>query len=420
MGRKKKQEEHVNHERWLVSYADFITLLFAFFVVMYAISSVNEGKYRVVSETLKETFDAPVSSLQPIQLGTVAKFLSNYPEQNPSLPVNQTVNNPQADNDFSLEIPVDLMSQEARREFKGLIDEEVIALKETSEWLEIEIQSSLLFNSASAELSLDGESIIIEIAKTLKRFNASVSVEGYTDNIPIKNDVFPSNWELSVGRSSSIVRLLIEGGVNPSRLSAIGYGENFPVGDNETVEGRRANRRVIIVVERENQRKAFLKQKEFAYLEEVEESIDEEFLDESEEYVSEEETAESDKNEQLDEIVPDELEQTIEQEERLVPEQAIETTDVPVNQTVPLAEPQKQDIADKAPAKSEEESLDPKNFDKEKFHRAIQGVRTQGGGLKFDASSIQVVPNEEKSNTNDNRNADGEEVPAETVTEEKP
>jgi chemotaxis protein MotB len=254
MARRKKHEEHENHERWLVSYADFITLLFAFFVVMYAISSVNEGKYRVLSETLNAVFSDPVRSKNPIQIGEISR---GQGEESPAPgdPLEPT---------FQIELPdvptepppasaddvktINDLSQQFSNTLSDLIESEDVKITQGEDWLELEIKSRVLFDSGEARLARAAVPIIGEIADILQSAANPIQVEGFTDNNPINTPRFPSNWELSAARAASVVHLLDRYGIQPDRMSAIGYGEYKPVADNDTEEGRQKNRRVVLVV----------------------------------------------------------------------------------------------------------------------------------------------------------------------------
>ncbi len=254
MARRKKHEEHENHERWLVSYADFITLLFAFFVVMYAISSVNEGKYRVLSETLNAVFSDPVRSKNPIQIGEVSRGQGEESPA-PGTPLEPT---------FQIELPeipnqpppasaedvktINDLSQQFSTALSELIESEDVIIKQGEDWLELEIKSRVLFESGEARLARAAVPIIGEIADILQSAGNPIQVEGFTDNNPINTPRFPSNWELSAARAASVVHLLDRYGIQPDRMSAIGYGEYKPVADNDTEEGRQKNRRVVLVV----------------------------------------------------------------------------------------------------------------------------------------------------------------------------
>ncbi|MBP77331.1 MAG: flagellar motor protein MotD [Pseudomonadales bacterium] len=238
--RRSRPEEHENHERWLVSYADFITLLFAFFVVMYSISSVNEGKYKVLSDTLVGAFNQPQRSVDPIQIGSeLPRGITR--ENNDAI----GAGSPDGTSDALQDITA---AMEAA--FGDIIQSGELEVRGNEMWVEIELSSGLLFPSGDA-LPLDAAFDLIDrIAAILKPYDNPVHVEGFTDNIPIRSGRYPTNWELSAARAASVVRMLSNGGVNPDRLAAVGYGEFRPVADNTTAAGRRANRRVVLLVSR--------------------------------------------------------------------------------------------------------------------------------------------------------------------------
>ena len=221
-------------DRWLVSYADFITLLFAFFVVMYSISNVNLGKYRVLSDSVMTAFSAQSNSPFPVgsQLGISVQRAP---------------------------IAVGLMGQTglvSMKETAAKLDKRLqkwvkkgmIAVKGNEKWLEIEIKSSLLFKTGDAVLSRDAASILSELTAVVKTTTNPLYVSGYTDDVPISTGRYPSNWELSAARAASVVRLLAQNGINPARMGAIGYGEFRPVATNDTPLNRQKNRRVVIRV----------------------------------------------------------------------------------------------------------------------------------------------------------------------------
>ncbi len=250
MARKKKPEEHVNHERWLVSYADFITLLFAFFVVMYSISSVNEGKYRVLSDSISSAFNPSAAGL-PIKLNNPLKPPIVSRSAIPSLESGNTQNlSVYGGVEASREDKINLRKIASRisKDLSPLIDNKMVKVKKNDLWIEIEIKSSILFSSGSAVLQAKARPVLRDIAKVLSDFSNSIQVEGFTDNVPINTEYFKSNWELSASRAANVVHLFSRSGVKPSRLSAVGYGEFKPVANNLTVKGRQANRRVKIIV----------------------------------------------------------------------------------------------------------------------------------------------------------------------------
>ncbi|MBC8783716.1 flagellar motor protein MotD [Pseudomonas fluorescens] len=242
--RRREPEEHVNHERWLVSYADFITLLFAFFVVMYSISSINEGKYKVISQALIGVFNDADRALKPIPIGeerpktvTPAKPLVNDSDET-------------AAGIGGASDPLKSIADDISAAFGDLIKSNQMTVRGNELWVEIELNSSLLFASADALPSDQAFTIIDKVAAILKPFENPIHVEGFTDNFPISTAQYPTNWELSSARASSIVRMLAMQGINPGRLASVGYGEFQPVANNATAEGRARNRRVVLVVSR--------------------------------------------------------------------------------------------------------------------------------------------------------------------------
>ncbi len=255
MARRKKQQEHENHERWLVSYADFITLLFAFFVVMYSISSVNEGKYRVLSDTLEAVFSERPKTVEPIQVGQLSRGNSKTPGESESTsptinPLDLPVTQPYLPPPVSEETikTIEAISEQFDTALSDLIESEDITIKQGEDWLELEIKSNVLFQSGESRLEKTAIPIVDKIATILNTSANPVQVEGFTDNNPINTPKFPSNWELSAARAASMVHLLSRLGVEPSRMSAIGYGEFKPIADNQTEAGRQKNRRVVLVV----------------------------------------------------------------------------------------------------------------------------------------------------------------------------
>lgn len=243
MARRKPVEMHVNHERWLVSYADFITLLFAFFVVMYSVSQVSENKHRQLSETLMEAFSP--RSMKPIQVGELSRSPTTSVIELPFDEVRELV---EAQNEGfdSLEQLSGIFTEE----FGSLINDRLIQVYSNEFWLQIEVQDSILFASGSAEPSAQAQAIFARIADILQDREHPIQVEGHTDNVPINSVRFPSNWELSAARAAAMVKLLERGGVSAERLSAVGYGEHQPAASNDTAEGRAQNRRVALMIAR--------------------------------------------------------------------------------------------------------------------------------------------------------------------------
>jgi len=254
MARRKKIEENANHERWLVSYADFITLLFAFFVVMYSISSVNDGKYRVLSDSLEASFTDRKRSEDPIQIGEVSrgqgeKTAENLSSANPAITIEIPIEiyTPPPVSEETIQT-INEISSKLNNTLKDLIENDDVIIKQGEDWLELEMKSKVLFYSGEARLEKRAVPIIGKVADILRPSSNLIQVEGFTDNNPINTPRFPSNWELSAARAASVVHLLDRFGLNPDRMSAIGYGEFKPIADNQTEEGRQKNRRVVLVV----------------------------------------------------------------------------------------------------------------------------------------------------------------------------
>ena len=235
MARKKFDEDMEHHERWLISYADFITLLFAFFVVMYAISVVNEGKYRVFSDALGSAFGgraAPKAAIdieQPIPL--------------PNLAARKRAEALRRERERLTTLARDLTSTLA-----PLVKEGKVRVTQNSRGVSVEINASVLFDSGEATLTADSKEALRALAVLLRDDPHVLQVEGHTDTAPIRSPVFPSNWELSAARASAVVRLFIDSGVAASRMTVVGHGSNIPVASNGEPDGRARNRRVAVTI----------------------------------------------------------------------------------------------------------------------------------------------------------------------------
>ncbi len=270
MARKKPHEDHLNHEAWAIPYGDLITLLLAFFVVMYSISSVNEGKFRILSDALIRAFNGAPRSISPVQLGTTRQR-GTQSEQRINMFATQAMVNP-----IAVAGELHTVSEERRRRakqlksgdaaqaeledefsgmvteleamFSGLIAEGRIRLRRSTEALEIEIAADVLYRSGSAALGAEAVEVLERVAGLLATVENPVKVEGHTDDVPIRTARYPSNWELSAARAGGVVHLLATRGVAAQRLSIHGFGEQRPIADNTTVAGRQENRRVTLVV----------------------------------------------------------------------------------------------------------------------------------------------------------------------------
>ena len=250
--RRKKNffDESDNHERWLVSYADFVTLLFAFFVVMYSISSVNDTKYASLSEALDEAFSKAHKVLKvvdPIQIGSEPRTIQ------PIILDNPTTEEKKKQRKLSDEILKErrqllMVSEQFEDVLQPYVENDLVEVKRNDFWIELEMNSQLLFLSGEAELSAKAVPVLRKIAEVIRRMPNVINIEGHTDDVPIDTIEFPSNWDLSSARATTVVREFIRNGISPKRLSAVGYGEFHPVADNNNIEGRNKNRRVVLVL----------------------------------------------------------------------------------------------------------------------------------------------------------------------------
>ncbi|HRC60740.1 MAG: flagellar motor protein MotD [Propionivibrio sp.] len=242
MARRKHEEEHDNHERWLVSYADFITLLFAFFVVMYALSTVNEGKYRILSDSMSSAFrNVQVNSSSPLPVTLT-----------PPIPVIQKPRAAERAQEAVKQKRRDKMrnvAQDILEVMAPLIEQGKVRVIETSRGVTIEINDSILFSPGQALLQPALVKAMGAIADVLAPTDFPITIEGHTDNVPINTLQFPSNWELSAVRATTVLRLFVDSGVAPDRLTAIGFADTRPVEPNLLADGRARNRRVTILID---------------------------------------------------------------------------------------------------------------------------------------------------------------------------
>lgn len=263
-----QHEDHLNHEAWAIPYADLLTLLLAFFVVMYAISSINEGKYRVVADSLSAAFGGPPRSIKPVQAGQVQlrggdfdhpSVIDTGARRGPAQPSRVEVpmpvsrreqnNQPQAAaNAQASQAQLHALGDEIEKALSDLVASGLVRVRRGANFLAVEIQSDLLFASGVAIPSATALGTIRQLAGVLRKAPNAVRVEGYTDNQPIRTAQFRSNWDLSAARATNVVYELIDSGIAPERLASMGYGEYQPIADNASVAGRSANRRVELVI----------------------------------------------------------------------------------------------------------------------------------------------------------------------------
>jgi chemotaxis protein MotB len=247
--RKKKQEEHVNHERWLVSYADFITLLFAFFVVMFATSQVDKNKAQAVSDSVKEALDGkPFNSVVKVILGGTIDHQGkgNAQKNGPGGAKRDMATVEQKSQAALMELmpSLDVLSKQLEPEIKA----GKLQISMVPRGLAISFNQAALFPSGEDEIAKDTYTSIKKIADALEKIPNPARLEGHTDAIPIHNSRFRSNWELSAARSITLLEALTDYGVDHDRLSIAGYADTNPLVNNDTEEGRAKNRRVDIII----------------------------------------------------------------------------------------------------------------------------------------------------------------------------
>ncbi len=240
--RRRLEEEHENHERWLVSYADFITLLFAFFVVMYSLSSVNEGKYRVLSDSIVQAF-------RSLSINDSGQQLIVPPVVKPMPPATAELQEAAEARRKQTAAQMRSMADQIRRVMGSLAQNGQVTVSEGAFGISIEINAALLFAPGEAALSGSASDALRAVAQVLAASVFPLTIEGHTDNTPINTYRFPSNWELSAVRASTVARLFIDSGVRPDRLTVAGYADHRPVADNADEVGRGRNRRVTILLE---------------------------------------------------------------------------------------------------------------------------------------------------------------------------
>ena len=235
MARKRYDESGESHDRWLISYADFITLLFAFFVVMYAVSVVNVGKYKVLSDALGDAFGGRPETPQA----------STTIEQ---LPLTNLLARKRAEAARRERERLNTLARELNASLAPLVKNGQVRVTQTGRGVTVEINAKVLFGEGQAALGGEARATLGAVATLLRNDPHAIQVEGHTDNVRIANPAFPSNWELSAVRASSVVRLFIEGGVAEERLTAVGHGANLPVAPNTDEAGRARNRRVAVTI----------------------------------------------------------------------------------------------------------------------------------------------------------------------------
>jgi len=222
---------------------------------MYAMSSVNEGKFRVLSDSMIAAFHGAPKSMQPINVGQKQpgkggdkQLVGVSPTALMKLKDSSTSVLDGEDSRLGNPGALVRMERQVEEAMKSLIDANMVSVKRENNWLEIEINTDILFPSGSGAFAPAAEPVLDKLAEVLRPFPNSIRVEGHTDDRPIRTAAFPSNWELSAARAASVVHEFTKVGVDPLRLEIVGYGEFRPRQPNTTADGRNANRRVAILV----------------------------------------------------------------------------------------------------------------------------------------------------------------------------
>ncbi len=235
-------------DRWILSYADFITLLFAFFVALYSLSLKNAGDSKKLTETLHGVFDAVQLSVKPINIGepVIGEPKTDDSVQAPPIPPATPL---VEEEPVAADVPSNvftMLNQVIESQYQGLQASGQIAISESANWVNLELKSNLLFGSGEYELSNEAVALLMQIAVILQRYPSVVLVEGDTDDLPVSSDRLISNWHLSSLRSASVVEELVYRGMDPNTVAPIGFSSTNPKVRNTNEYSRQQNRRVVL------------------------------------------------------------------------------------------------------------------------------------------------------------------------------
>jgi len=251
MALKREPEKHANHERWLVSYADFITLLFAVFTTLYAMSQTDKKKVEEVMQSLQQSFGMVNAGAPAPKVNVLpTRQMNIVPAIKPDISI--------APSGRSRSGSAKIRAEEKDfRQIKSSIEaylikqgaQNKVTLNITRRGLIVSLKEAGFFDSGQAQIRPDAYELINTISEVMTQYNNPLRLEGHTDNMPISTSQFPSNWELSTARATNGLKYLIKHfDVDPNKISATGYGEFRPIADNTTSEGRAKNRRVDLVM----------------------------------------------------------------------------------------------------------------------------------------------------------------------------
>jgi len=230
----RRRTPRVGADRWLVSYADFTTLLLAFFMALYAVSDINPAKLATAQNSLRAAFKTPAAAAEAVAVPPPAEHPSEPPTVG-SLPAPRTE-------------AIAQVRERIEKELAGAITAGQLEIGADDRGLVLSLPESATFPVASADVTAAAQAVIDRVATTLESIEVMVRIEGHTDDTPIRTARYSSNWELSTARASAVVARFIDQHMDPRRLSAAGYGEFHPRATNATPEGRASNRRVDVVV----------------------------------------------------------------------------------------------------------------------------------------------------------------------------
>jgi chemotaxis protein MotB len=249
-GSKKAEGEFAagDRMRWLVSYSDFVTLLLALFIVLFAIEAIKKTSLQELASSVRQALHMSPSGVMPLKRQQAVS--TPYEEIAPSPDIEATGVPGKKESDVMDVISVSRqIVEELQQAMFPLIKEGLVEVRRHDLWIEIELKDKILFPSGAAELLPAARQPLEEVRKVIERFPYPVRVEGHTDNMPVRRKApYPSNWELSAARAASVVRLFQEEGIDPRRMAVVGYGEQHPIADNATPQGRAQNRRVVIAI----------------------------------------------------------------------------------------------------------------------------------------------------------------------------
>ncbi len=249
--RKKGSQGKANHERWLITYSDLITLLLIFFVIMYAMSKIDVAKFLTLSESLNAAFD-PSNQIPLHNLGKTALLQSQNPTSGHQTGFSIHSLSKTQDQQLRQVLHEDQVFSNLYAELQNFVNRNhlshSVSLANEQRGIQITLRDVVLFNTGQDAILPAAQQILLGLVPFLHRVPNNIVVEGFTDNVPIDTAQFPSNWELSTGRAVTVVRFLIGAGIAPQRLAATGYGQYRPVAPNNSPAHRQMNRRVNIVI----------------------------------------------------------------------------------------------------------------------------------------------------------------------------